>query len=69
MFCCIFAEELSKYLQYVRRLDFFETPDYDYLRKLFMDLMEKMNMECDWEFDWVGRQVRDKCCKNVHEIL
>ncbi|XP_060553231.1 casein kinase I-like isoform X3 [Ruditapes philippinarum] len=55
--CENFPEELSKYLQYVRRLDFFETPDYDYLRKLFMDLMEKMNIECDWEFDWVGRQV------------
>ena len=57
--CIIFVitEELSKYLQYVRHLDFFETPDYDYLRKLFSDLMEKMNLECDWEFDWVGRQV------------
>lgn len=52
-----FTEELAKYLQYVRHLDFFETPDYDYLRKLFTDLMEKMNIECDWEFDWVGRQV------------
>ncbi|WAR00618.1 KC1G3-like protein [Mya arenaria] len=54
--CENFPEELSKYLQYVRRLDFFETPDYDYLRKLFTDLMEKMNLDCDWEFDWVGRQ-------------
>ncbi|XP_052280677.1 casein kinase I-like isoform X2 [Dreissena polymorpha] len=54
--CENFPDELSKYLQYVRRLDFFETPDYDYLRKLFTDLMEKMNLECDWEFDWVGRQ-------------
>lgn len=51
-----FPEELSRYIQYVRRLDFFETPDYDYLRKLFTDLMEKMNLDCDWEFDWVGRQ-------------
>ena len=51
------AEELATYLRYVRRLDFFETPDYDYLRKLFTDLMDKMNYECDWQFDWVGRQV------------
>ncbi|KAL3867404.1 hypothetical protein ACJMK2_044607 [Sinanodonta woodiana] len=54
--CENFPEELSKYLQYVRRLDFFETPDYDYLRKLFTDLMEKMSYEKDGEFDWVGRQ-------------
>ncbi|XP_025077404.1 casein kinase I-like isoform X6 [Pomacea canaliculata] len=55
--CENFPEELATYLRYVRRLDFFETPDYDYLRKLFTDLMEKMNYECDWQFDWVGRQV------------
>ena len=57
IFSSFFSEELARYIQYVRRLDFFETPDYDYLRKLFTDLMEKMNLECDWEFDWVGRQV------------
>ncbi|KAJ8304794.1 hypothetical protein KUTeg_018377 [Tegillarca granosa] len=50
-------DELATYLRYVRRLDFFETPDYDYLRKLFTDLMEKMSFECDWDFDWTGRQV------------
>lgn len=57
--CCLLniSEEMAKYLQYVRRLDFFETPDYDYLRKLFLDLMSTNGWECDWEFDWVGRQL------------
>ncbi|XP_064608223.1 casein kinase I-like isoform X3 [Liolophura sinensis] len=55
--CENFPEELATYLRYVRRLDFFETPDYDYLRKLFTDLLEKMGWDCDWEFDWVGRQL------------
>lgn len=55
--CENFPEELAKYLQYVRRLDFFETPDYDYLRKLFMDLMASNGWECDWDFDWIGRQM------------
>ena len=54
--CCL-TEELATYLRYVRRLDFFETPDYDYLRKLFTDLMEKKGWEQDWEFDWTGKQM------------
>ncbi|XP_069137555.1 casein kinase I-like isoform X10 [Argopecten irradians] len=55
--CENFPDELSTYLRYVRRLDFFETPDYDYLRKLFTDLMARMSYDCDWDFDWTGRQV------------
>lgn len=53
----VFTEEFAQYLRYVRRLDFFETPDYDYLRRLFTDLMYQKGYECDWDFDWVGRQV------------
>jgi len=49
------AEEVSTYMRYVRRLDFFETPDYQYLAKLFGDILEKNGCQCDWEFDWVGR--------------
>ena len=43
-------------MRYVRGLDFFETPDYQYLVKLFTDLMSKRAWQCDWEFDWVERQ-------------
>lgn len=55
--CENFPEGFATYLRYVRKLDFFETPDYDYLRRLFTDLMEKMTYECDQHFDWVGKQV------------
>ncbi|XP_065165449.1 casein kinase I isoform X1 [Atheta coriaria] len=47
-------EEMATYLRYVRRLDFFETPDYEYLRKLFMDLFQKRGYD-DGEFDWTGK--------------
>lgn len=53
-------EEMATYLRYVRRLDFFETPDYEYLRNLFHDLYEKRGFVDDGEFDWTGKtMVRD----------
>ncbi|XP_054287372.1 casein kinase I isoform X2 [Macrosteles quadrilineatus] len=48
-------EEMATYLRYVRRLDFFETPDYEYLRKLFQDLFERRGFVDDSEFDWTGK--------------
>ena len=58
MLCENHPEELATYLRYVRRLDFFETPDYDYLRKLFRDLAERKGYSIeDGEFDWTGRNM------------
>jgi len=46
---------MSTYLRYVRRLDFFETPDYEYLRRMFHDLFERKGYVDDGEFDWTGK--------------
>jgi len=51
------TEEWATYLRYVRQLDFFETPDYNYLHKLFMDVMERNSWKCDWIFDWTEKQL------------
>lgn len=48
-------EEFATYLRYVRRLDFFETPDYDHLRRLFQDLFDRKGYVDDGEFDWTGK--------------
>lgn len=52
---------MATYLRYVRRLDFFETPDYDYLRKLFQDLFERKGFVEDGDFDWTGKTMVRTC--------
>ncbi|XP_047665825.1 casein kinase I isoform X2 [Tachysurus fulvidraco] len=49
--------EMATYLRYVRRLDFFEKPDYEYLRTLFTELFERKGYTFDYTYDWVGRQI------------
>ncbi|PIO32562.1 hypothetical protein AB205_0187740, partial [Aquarana catesbeiana] len=51
------VKEMATYLRYVRRLDFFEKPDYDYLRKLFTDLFDRKGYMFDYEYDWTGKQL------------
>ncbi|XP_077299270.1 casein kinase I gish isoform X2 [Arctopsyche grandis] len=48
-------EEMASYLRYVRRLDFFETPDYEHLRRSFRDLFDRRGYVEDGEFDWTGK--------------
>ena len=50
------TEELAMYLRYVRRLDFFEKPDYNYLKKLFQDLFDRKGYVEDGVFDWTGKE-------------
>lgn len=43
-----FPEEFNAYLTYCRNLKFEEKPDYNYCKKLFKDLMYRMNYENDY---------------------
>lgn len=52
-------------MRYVRRLDFFETPDYDYLRKIFQDLFERKGYVDDGEFDWTGKTMVNIPCTSL----
>ncbi|XP_015592274.1 casein kinase I isoform X3 [Cephus cinctus] len=64
-------EEMATYLRYVRRLDFFETPDYEYLRKLFQDLYERRGFVNDGGFDWTGKTMSTPVgsLQTGHEIV
>lgn len=54
--CEGYPEEFATYLRYVRRLDFFDTPDYEYLRKLFIELYEREGHKNDGIYDWTEKQ-------------
>lgn len=52
--CAGHPKEMATYLRYVRRLDFFETPNYEYLRQLFVGLFNQNGFVDDGKFDWSG---------------
>jgi hypothetical protein len=46
-------EEFGIYLNYVRKLSFEETPDYDFLRDLFTKALKSINEVEDGVYDWM----------------
>ncbi|KAI0044839.1 CK1/CK1/CK1-G protein kinase [Auriscalpium vulgare] len=50
--CEGFPEEFGIYLNYVRKLGFEETPDYDFLRELFSKVLKNSNEVEDGVYDW-----------------
>jgi hypothetical protein len=48
-----FPEEFAIYMNYVRKLGFEETPDYDFLRELFTKVLKTLGEPDDGVFDWM----------------
>jgi casein kinase I family protein HRR25 len=53
-------EEFNLFLQYCRNLKFEERPDYNYMRKIFKDLMYKRGHDYDFQYDWVLKKAGNK---------
>ncbi|POV99882.1 hypothetical protein PSHT_13335 [Puccinia striiformis] len=51
--CENFPEEFGIYLNYVRKLGFEETPDYDFLRELFTKVLKNTGEAEDGVYDWM----------------
>jgi len=51
--CEGFPEEFAIYMNYVRKLGFEETPDYDFLRELFTKVLKTLAEPEDGVFDWM----------------
>lgn len=47
------TEEFAIYLNYVRKLGFEETPDYDFLRELFTKVLKSTGDVEDGVYDWM----------------
>lgn len=64
----LFIEEFGLYLQYARRLDFDENPNYDYMKNLFDKVLNTLGEEDDGVYDWMllndgkGWEVRYPVC-------
>merc|ERR1712196_128498 len=53
-------KQFAIYLTYCRNLEFDETPDYSYLRKLFRDLLTQRGFEFDHIYDWDKKLINEK---------
>lgn len=44
--------EFQLFLHYTKTIRFEDTPDYNFIKKMFENLMSKNNFEFDYNFDW-----------------
>ncbi len=58
--------EFTTYMNYCRMLQFEEKPDYNFLRKLFRDLMNKLNYENNLEYDWALKNTIESLSMKNH---
>lgn len=49
---------MATYMNYCRKLNFEDTPNYAFLRRLFKDLYHKCCFEHDYIFDWTIQRFR-----------
>ncbi|KAL1458399.1 hypothetical protein WDU94_008555 [Cyamophila willieti] len=49
-------QEFATYINYTRNLDFFEKPDYEYLRKILNDVFVREGYMDDGNFDWLSKK-------------
>ena len=50
--CNELNEEFEKYIEYTRKLEYIEQPDYDMLKSLFNSVLTKDHIKFDYIYDW-----------------
>jgi hypothetical protein len=57
-----------EYMKYVKKLSYFDKPDYEFLIGLFKENLKKINTEKDNLFDWKLKKLRKDKNKDVNFI-
>jgi casein kinase 1 len=52
--------EFASYLNYCKNLRFEDKPDYSYLKSQFRLVMNKMQLDFDFNWDWKDPQQKNK---------
>ena len=65
VFCKDMPKELISYMHYCRELQFEKEPNYEYLRNLFKNVLERNGFQNDLKFSWIKDY---SILKNVEEI-
>jgi hypothetical protein len=53
-------DEFRLYMQYIKDMSFDDKPDYEKLRALFKNMLEKYNLEFDLSWDWLFFEYKQK---------
>ena len=65
--CAGFPKQFCEYIRYTRNLGFEQEPNYDYLKKLIYNVMNKYEYNFDFLFDWGLKKGRNKNNKTKEE--
>ena len=64
--CAGYPRQLCEYIRYTRNLTFEQEPNYDYLKQLIYDIMNKYEYNLDFLFDWGINKNKTKLAKKIN---
>ena len=66
--CCDLPEEFEEYISYTRNLGYLEQPDYEMLKGLFIRMLNKINCQFDYIYDWKNEEESIRMDGNKNEL-
>ena len=66
--CCDLPEEFEEYISYTRNLGYLEQPDYEMLKGLFIRMLNRINCQFDYIYDWTNGEESIRADGNKIEL-